>query len=254
MIIRKSPREVNHMRRAGQITGSILLELKSKLTAGMTTLEIDTMAEKLIEGHKVLPAFKGYQGYKHSVCISLNDEVVHGIPSAERRLKEGDIVSLDFGVIYNGFYGDSAFTMAIGKVSEKTQKLLQVTEESLYKAIDQMQEGNHLHDISHAVQSHVESQGFSVVKQFVGHGIGQALHEEPPVPNYGEPQTGPVLKEGMVLAVEPMVNMGGEEVLVLDDGWTAVTKDHSLSAHFEHTIAILKNGPEILTKIGGKNA
>ena len=250
MIILKSSREIDKMRRAGAVVGTILKELQSYVKPAMTTLDIDYMAEKMIKKFQVKSAFKGYKGYRHCICTSVNEEVVHGVPSKDKVLKEGDILSMDFGVVYDGYYGDSALTMSIGDIPMETRKLLQVTEESLYKGIEQIKVNNHVHDISYAVQSHVEKHGFSVVREFVGHGIGQALHEDPPVPNYGEPHTGAVLKVGMVLAVEPMVNMGKAGVQILDDGWTATTVDNSLSAHYEHTIAILSDGPEILTHIG----
>jgi methionyl aminopeptidase len=249
MIVLKSAREIEKMKKSGQIVARILQQLKAKVRPGVTTLELDQLAEKLIKENNVLPAFKGYKGFKHCICASVNQEVVHGIPSEKRVLQEGDLFSADFGVIYEGYYGDSAFTVAVGKINSEYQKLVKVTEESLYKGIDQIKIGNHLSDISHAVQTHVEKHGFSVVREFVGHGIGQALHEDPPIPNYGEPHQGPVLKEGMVLAVEPMVNIGRPSVTILDDGWTAVTTDGSMSAHFEHTIAVTANGPDILTKL-----
>jgi len=254
MIIIKSPREIEKMRHAGTIVASILQSIKSAVKPGMSTLDIDKKAEKLIRKFEVKAAFKGYRGFKHCICTSLNDEVVHGIPSAKRILKEGDIISLDFGVIYDGYYGDSAITIPVGDISAEAKKLIEVTEEALKRGISAMTVKNHLHDISSTIQEYVESAGFSVVRDFVGHGIGQSLHEDPPVPNYGEKDTGVLLKEGMVLALEPMVNVGRPEVHVLDDGWTAVTKDNKLSAHFEHTIAIGPNGPEVLTSKGEANA
>ncbi len=216
---------------------------------GVTTGEIDKYAEKRIKDLGALPAFKGYNGFPGCVCISLNDEVVHGIPSPKRVLKDGDIVGLDFGVIYQGWYGDSARTAVVGKVKPEIQKLVDVTRESLYKGIEQCHEGNRVFDIGHAVQNYVEGFGFSVVREFVGHGIGRALHEDPQIPNYGPKGKGLLLKVGMVLAIEPMINAGGHEVKVLSDGWTAVTVDKSFSAHFEHTVAITPKGPEILTVI-----
>jgi len=248
MVILKSQREIEKMRHAGRIVAEILAALKNIAKPGMTTLDLNRHSEQLIKKRGVISSFKGYKGYKHALCTSLNDEVVHGIPSKKRVLKEGDILSLDFGVIYEGYHGDSAITFPIGEVGSKVKKLLKVTEASLYKGIEKMTTKNRLFDISHAVQSYVEKNGFSVVRQFVGHGIGQALHEDPPVPNFGDPDEGFKLKVGMVFAIEPMVNMGEPEVRVLEDGWTAVSVDRSLTAHYEHTVAILSDGPEILTK------
>lgn len=252
MITLKSAREIEVLRRANVIVAEILEELKKKVAPGVTTLELDSLAEELTYKKKALPAFKGYQMagrvYPRSLCVSVNEEIVHGIPG-ERALKEGDVVGLDFGVIYEGFYGDSAFTVGVGQVSEEAARLMQVTEESLYRGIEQLVEGRRLGDLSSAVQSTVEDAGFSVVRAFVGHGIGKRLHEDPPVPNYGEPDRGLRIKEGMVLAIEPMVNAGGWDVRMKEDGWTAVTADGSLSAHFEHSVAITKNGPYILSKL-----
>jgi len=252
MIFLKSAREIEIMRRANAIVAEILEELKEKIAPGVRTAELDALAEELTYRKKAHPAFKGYsmagRVYPRTLCTSINEEIVHGIPS-ERALKEGDIIGLDFGVIYEGFYGDSAVTVGVGKVSEKAERLMQVAEEALYKGIDQLQEGKRLGDLAWAIQNTVESAGFSVVRAFVGHGIGKKLHEEPPVPNYGEPDRGLRLKEGMVLAIEPMVNAGGYEVEIKEDGWTAVTRDGSLSTHFEHSVAITKNGPYILSKI-----
>ncbi len=252
MIFLKSAREIEIMRRANAIVAEILEELKEKIAPGVRTAELDALAEELTYRKKARPAFKGYtmagRVYPRTLCTSINEEIVHGIPS-ERALKEGDIIGLDFGVIYEGFYGDSAVTVGVGKVSEKAERLMQVAEEALYKGIDQLQDGKRLGDLAWAIQNTVESAGFSVVRAFVGHGIGKKLHEEPPVPNYGEPDRGLRLKEGMVLAIEPMVNAGGYEVEIKEDGWTAVTRDGSLSTHFEHSVAITKNGPYILSKI-----
>jgi methionyl aminopeptidase len=247
MITLKSTRELDLMRKAGAITAQILQEMCDMAKPGVTTGEIDKFAEKRIKDLGVTPAFKGYHGFPACVCISVNDEVVHGIPSPKRVLKDGDIVGFDFGVIYQGWYGDSARTVAIGSIDPKVQKLLDVTRESLLKGIEQCREGNRVFDIGHAVQNYVEGLGFSVVREFVGHGIGRALHEDPQIPNYGPKGKGTLLKVGMVLAIEPMINAGSPEVKVLPDGWTAVTVDHSLSAHFEHTVAITPQGPEILT-------
>jgi methionyl aminopeptidase len=249
MISLKSIQELNLMRKAGGITAQILEEMVEMAKPGISTGELDQYAERRIKELGAKPAFKGYHGFPASVCISLNDEVVHGIPSPKRVLKDGDIVSLDFGVIYQGWFGDSARTVAVGNVKPEVQKLVDTTRESLYKGIEQCREGNRVFDIGHAVQNYVEGFGFSVVREFVGHGIGRALHEDPQVPNYGPKGKGLQLKVGMVLAIEPMINAGSHEVKVLSDGWTAVTVDRSLSAHFEHTVAITPKGPEILTVI-----
>ncbi len=249
MISLKSERELNLMRKAGAIVAQILDEMSDMTKPGITTGELDRFAEVRCKELKSIPAFKGYHGFPASVCISINDEVVHGIPSQKRALKEGDIVGLDFGVIYEGWFGDSARTLPVGKISAHAQKLINATRESLNKGIEQCWEGNRVFDIGHAVQNYVEGFGYSVVREFVGHGIGRALHEEPQVPNYGPKGKGLQLKVGMVLAIEPMVNAGSHEVRVLEDRWTAVTKDRSLSAHFEHTVAITSKGPEILTKV-----
>lgn len=235
------------MRRAGQATARILKAVSEAIRPGATTLELDEIAEKMCVDSGIKPAFKGYHGYPKSLCVSVNEQVVHGIPSAERVLEAGDIVSLDFGVIVDGYYGDSAVTIPVGKISPKAKELLDVTRECLLEGIRAAAVGNHLFDISYAIQNYVEARGFSVVREFVGHGIGRSLHEEPQVPNYGPKGKGVALKEGMVLAIEPMINAGGHAVRVESDGWTAVTADGSLSAHFEHTVAITKDGPEILT-------
>ena len=243
----KSAKELGLMREAGAIVAATLEVLSQAAQPGVTTLELDKIAADQLKKKGAKPAFLGYHGFPGCLCVSINKEVVHGIPSAKRKLAEGDIVGLDFGCIVGGFYGDSARTVAVGKIPASTQKLLEVTRESLMMGIDQMKPGNRLGDVSSAVQKHVEANGFSVVRDFVGHGIGRALHEDPPVPNFGKPGTGMRLQPGLVLAIEPMVNAGGPEVETLSDGWTAVTKDGSLSAHFEHTIAVTENGPEILT-------
>ncbi|MFQ5579824.1 MAG: type I methionyl aminopeptidase [Nitrospiria bacterium] len=248
MIILKSKEEVAKMTSACRIVAESLEALNAYIEAGMTTRELDSFVEQRIRERGGIPAFKGYRDYPATLCISVNEEVVHGIPS-DREIKEGDIVGMDLGAIYDGFYGDSAITVPVGEVDEKVERLIRVTRESLYAGIDQMVEGGRLSDISHAVQTHVEAAGYSVVRDFVGHGIGRSLHEEPQVPNFGPKGRGPRLREGMVLAIEPMVNMGNSDVEVLEDCWTAVTSDGSLSAHFEHTIAITKEGPEILTKV-----
>jgi methionyl aminopeptidase len=235
------------MREAGRLVGEVLTELASKVAPGISTAELDELAEKRIARAGATPAFKGYHGYPATICASINDEVIHGIPSGRRVLVEGDIISLDVGAALDGYYGDSAITLPVGRVSEEAAELLRVTEEALLKAIEQVRPGRRLSDISHAVQHHVEAHGFSIVREFVGHGIGQQMHEEPQVPNYGEPGHGPRLSEGMVLAIEPMVNAGRAAVKVLADGWTAVTKDGSLSAHFEHTVAVTETGCRVLT-------
>ncbi len=249
MILLKSPRELQHMRAAGRILTEVKERLKALVKAGVSTKEIDDDVEAFILSRGARSAFKGYRGYPSTVCTSINDEVVHGIPSAKRKLKEGDIIGLDLGCIVEGYYADCAITLAVGPVSPRVQELLDVTRESLDKAIVQCRAGNRLGDISHAVQSHVESHGFAVVRAFVGHGIGKQLHEEPQVPNFGEAGRGPLLKAGMVLAIEPMVTMGSWEVRLLEDHWTAVTADGSLAAHFEDTIAITDDGPEVLTRL-----
>ncbi len=252
MIFIKSAREIEIMRRANMIVAEILEELKGAVVPGVTTLDLDALAEELTYKKNVKPAFKGYavagRVYPFSLCTSVNEEVVHGMPS-NRVLKEGDIVGMDFGVIHEGFYGDAAITVGVGPVSEVAQRLMEVTRESLYHGIVKLQEGNRLGDLSSAIQQMVEDAGFSVVREFVGHGIGKKLHEEPPIPNFGESGRGPRLMEGMVLAIEPMVNAGVSAVELKEDGWTAVTKDRSLAAHFEHSVAITKNGPDILSRL-----
>jgi methionyl aminopeptidase len=249
MIILKTPEEIQIMERASKLVAETLEALKREVRPGITTEDLDRIAEEFIRARGGRPAFKGYRNYPKTLCASVNDQVVHGIPS-KRVLKQGDIVGLDLGAIVEGFYGDSAVTVPVGTVHPKVANLLQVTEEALYAGIARAVVGNRLSDISHAVQLHAEAAGFSVVTDFVGHGIGRQLHEEPQVPNYGKPGQGPRLQVGMVLAIEPMVNMGESAVRVLDDRWTAVTRDGSLSAHFEHTIAIQPSGPSrILTKL-----
>jgi methionyl aminopeptidase len=251
MIILKSKEEVGKIESAGRIVAEVLMELKEKVKPGMTTLDLDQIAEAGIRKRGGKPAFKGYRGFPGSLCASVNEEIVHGIPSSKKTLREGDIVGLDLGAIVDGYYGDAAVTVAVGHIRPEVQRLVRVTEESLYRGIEKMRPGNRLSDISHAVQSHVEEAGYSVVKEFVGHGIGQSLHEEPQLPNFGKPGQGPRLRSGMVLAIEPMVNMGKDGVRVLEDHWTAVTIDGSLSAHFEHTVAITDQGPVILTSNNG---
>ena len=242
----KSSNEVDILRKAGKILSSIVLQLQSSLTSGMTTKDIDIQAEELIRKNKVSAAFKGYRGFPGVACISVNEGVVHGIPD-KRVIKDGDIVSLDIGIIYDGYYSDTAVTIPIGEIPAEVKRLLEVTQASLFRGIEQARVGSRLSDISFAVQSFVEMHGFSVVRDFVGHGIGRQLHEDPEIPNYGRPGQGPILQEGMVLAIEPMVNMGGHRTRTLRDGWTVVTEDGKPSAHFEHTIAIMSGGPEILT-------
>ena len=247
MIVCRSAAELARMQAAGRLVGEVLAELASLIAPGVTTADLDAAAEKRIRQAGATPAFKGYHGYPATICSSINEEVIHGIPSGRRVLNEGDIVSLDVGASLDGYFGDSAITVPVGAVSEEAAALLRVTEESLYKAIECVKPGARISDIGHAVQRHVEAYGFSVVREFVGHGIGEQMHEEPQVPNYGEPGRGPRLEEGMVLAIEPMVNAGRPAVKVLADGWTAVTRDGSLSAHFEHTVAVTKCDPWILT-------
>lgn len=252
MISLKSAREIEVMRRANIIVAEILQELKQRVAPGVTTLELDALAEELTLKKKATPAFKGYtvagRVFPLSLCASINEEIVHGIPGP-RALREGDIIGLDFGVIFNGFYGDSALTVGVGRVSDDARRLVEVTERALYNGIEQLHEGKRLGDLGFTVQQTAESAGFSVVRAFVGHGIGKKLHEEPPVPNFGAPDRGLRLKEGMVLAIEPMINAGGSEVEIKEDGWTAVTKDGSWAAHFEHSVAITKNGPYILSQL-----
>ena len=247
MIVCRSAAELEQMREAGRLVGEVLTELAAAVAPGVSTADLDALAEKRIRQAGATPAFLGYHGYPATICASVNDEVIHGIPSGRRLLNEGDVISIDVGAALNGYYGDSAVTLPVGKISEGAATLLRVTEESLYKAIDAARPGNRVSDIGHAVQKHVEAYGFSVVREFVGHGIGQKMHEEPQVPNYGQPGHGPRLAEGMVVAIEPMVNAGAANVKVLADGWTAVTKDGSLSAHFEHTVAVTAGAPWILT-------
>ncbi len=249
MIVLKSTRELGRMRAAGRILAEVKERLRRIVKPGVSTQEIDADVEAFIVSRGAQSAFKGYRGYPATVCTSINEEIVHGIPSPKRKLREGDIIGLDLGCMVEGYYADCAITLAAGPVPPRVQELLDVTRESLDKAIVQSRAGNRLGDISHAVQSHCESHGFGVVRAFVGHGIGKQLHEEPQVPNFGEAGRGPVLKPGMVLAIEPMVTMGSWEVRVLEDGWTAVTADGSWAAHFEDTIAITDDGPEVLTRL-----
>ena len=248
MIIIKSRSEIEKMRVACQIVAGALEGLRDKVKPGVTTAELDRYAEEYIRKQGALPAFKGYLGYPNSLCASVNEVVVHGIPS-KRVLKEGEIIGLDLGALVGGFYGDAALTLPVGEVSDELRRLMEVTEACLMRAIERAVPGNRVSDISNAVQTHAESNGYSVVRDFVGHGIGRKLHEDPQVPNFGPVGQGPRLKAGMTLAIEPMINMGVSHTVVLEDGWTAVTLDRKPSAHFEHTVAITDNGPEILTRL-----
>jgi len=248
MITRRSESELQRMHQANMLVVQVLDELTEALEPGITTADLDRMAERSIRQAGAEPAFKGYRGFPATLCVSINDEVVHGIPSPKRVIREGDLVSLDLGTIVEGFYGDGAVTVPVGEISESLRKLIEVTEVALYKGIEAMKVGNRVSDIGHAVQSYVESQGFSVVRDFVGHGIGTALHEDPQVPNYGDPGKGPRLLPGMALAIEPMVNLGGHFVKTLSDNWTVVTMDGSLSAHFERSVAVTEDGPWVLSR------
>jgi methionyl aminopeptidase len=247
VIILKSSREIELIHAGGRILAEALEMLRDLVKPGVSTKEIDFEIEDLIRKRGARPAFKGYRGFPATVCVSINEEVVHGIPSPHRRLKEGDIVGLDLGCIVDGYYADTAITLPVGEIPPPVQRLLDVTRESLDEGIARARPGNRLGDISHAIQRHVEGHGLAVVRAFVGHGIGVALHEDPQIPNFGEPGRGPLLKAGMCFAIEPMVTMGTWDVRILDDGWTAVTTDRSFAAHFEHTVAITEGDPEILT-------
>jgi methionyl aminopeptidase len=248
MIILKSPEEIEKIAQACLIVAKALDYLKELVLPGVSTNILEESADAYIRSHNAVPAFKGYRGYPASICTSVNNEVIHGIPS-DRVLEEGDVIGIDLGVYKDGFYGDAAFTFGVGNIAPEAERLLRVTEESLYRGIENAKKNNRVSDISFAVQKHIESNGFSVVRAFVGHGIGRSLHEDPQVPNFGQPGRGPRLNPGMTIAIEPMVNAGGHEVMVLDDGWTAVTLDGTLSAHFEHTILVTEDQPRILTKI-----
>lgn len=247
MIICKTPREIEIMREAGRIVALTHQELRKHISPGVTTKELDVIAEDYIRSHDAIPSFKGYNGFSGSICASVNNELVHGIPGG-RILVEGDIISIDIGAKFNGYHGDSAWTYPVGKIDDETQRLLDVTEESLFKGLNEAKPGERLSNISHAIQKHVEANDFSIVREYVGHGVGQDLHEDPQIPHYGPPNKGPRLKPGMVLAVEPMVNAGSRYVKTLADDWTVVTIDGKVCAHFEHTIAITETGFEILTK------
>jgi methionyl aminopeptidase len=251
MIIGKSKRELEKMRAAGQLAGLVLQELRNLVAVGVSTLEIDRAAEKMITDAGALPTFKGYHGFPYSICASVNEQVVHGFPS-DYKLKDGDIFSIDCGATLEGFVGDTATTVPVGTVSEETLDLVRVTEECLERAIQECRPGKHLGDIGAAVQQHAEGRGYSVVRDYVGHGIGRRMHEDPQIPNYGKPGQGPKIKAGYVFAVEPMINLGTHHTKVLADGWTVVTLDGKPSAHVEHTIAITEEGPEVLTRVGSK--
>ncbi|MCL4465654.1 MAG: type I methionyl aminopeptidase [Chloroflexi bacterium] len=246
-IIIKTAEELAAMREAGRIVAVTLAALREAVKPGVTTAQLDVIAEEMAHRQGAVPSFKGYRGYPASLCASLNQEVVHGIPNPRRVLHEGDIISLDYGVIYKGLQGDGAITVPVGKVSDLARRLMDVTQHALGEGIAQVRPNNRLSDIGHAIQAYVEGEGFSVVRQYVGHGIGRSMHEEPNVPNFGVAGRGPLLKPGMVFALEPMVNVGTYETAVLEDGWTVVTEDGSLSAHFEHTVAVTADGPVVLT-------
>jgi methionyl aminopeptidase len=248
MIIGKSQKEIDKMRASGQLVGRVLQELRAMVAPGITTLEVDRAAEKMIRDGGALPTFKGYNGFPFSICASVNEQVVHGFPS-QYELKEGDIFSIDVGATLDGFVGDTATTVPVGRVSEDRLRLIRVTEECLQLAIEQCRAGNHLGDIGFAVQSYAEAEGYSIVRDYVGHGIGRQMHEDPQIPNYGKPGKGPKIKKGYVFALEPMVNMGSLHTRTLKDGWTVVTVDGQPSAHFEHTVAITDEGPEVLTRV-----
>ena len=248
MVILKSKDEIEKIRKACRVVAMVLSELETQVKPGKTTLELDQSAEKMILKLGAKPAFKGYRGFPATLCASINDEVVHGIPSQQRVLKEGDIIGLDLGAIVDGYYGDAAITVSVGSVPDEIQRLISVTKESLSLGIQQVEAGKRISDISHAIQAHVEKAGFSVVTDFVGHGIGRNLHEDPQIPNFGKPGQGLRLKPGMTLAIEPMVNMGTGAVQILEDNWTAVTQDGKLSAHFEHTVLVGDGAAEILTE------
>ncbi|MBX3279431.1 MAG: type I methionyl aminopeptidase [Acidobacteria bacterium] len=246
MVIRKSRQELEKMRRAGLIVGETLTALRQMVAPGVTTQDLDSEAERRIRAAGATPTFKGYHGYPASICASVNDEVVHGIPSG-RKLQDGDLIKIDCGATLDGYVGDAAISVLVGRVSPEVQALVKATQESLFRAMEKMRVGNRLFDVSYAVQEYVEERGYSVVREYCGHGVGRRMHEEPQVPNYGRPGTGPVLKEGWVLAIEPMVNLGRHQVKVDSDGWTVRTRDGSFSSHWEHTIAVTENGPVVLT-------
>jgi len=253
MIIYKSEEEISAIRRSNRIVADILAELREMVKPGIQTKDLDKFAESKARSLGAIPAFKGYRGFPASLCVSINEEIVHGIPSS-RILCEGDIVSLDFGVIFDGYYGDAAVTYPVGEVSRIAKNLIAAAEKSFYEGLKQLKVGRRISDVSSAIQAHVESQGFSVIRAFVGHGIGMSLHEEPQIPNFGTPGHGPKIKEGMVLAIEPMISVGDWNVEILEDEWTAITRDKSLSAHFEHTVAVKMNSVEILSQLDQEEA
>ncbi|MEW6683420.1 MAG: type I methionyl aminopeptidase [Nitrospirota bacterium] len=248
MIILKTPQEIELIAQASRVVASTIAFLRERVKPGVTTAELDRWAEDFIVREGARPAFKGYRGFPATLCTSVNEEVVHGIPSPQKRLEEGDIIGVDVGAIVEGYHGDAAVTLPVGQISEEAARLIRVTEDALDAGLAQVNVGNRLSDVSHAIQSVAEREGYSVVTDFVGHGIGRSLHEDPQVPNFGKPGEGPRLKQGLVLAIEPMVNVGGSEVEVLADRWTVVTRDRKLSAHFEHTIALTAEGPKVLTR------
>jgi methionyl aminopeptidase len=253
MITLRTKAEIEKIRQAGRIVAEVLQDLRRMAVPGVTTRELDRYAEAKIRSKGAVPTFKGYRGFPASICTSINDEVVHGIPS-DRKLREGDILGIDCGATLHGYVGDAAITVAVGEVPEEVRRLIAAAEEALYVAIKQARVGNRLHDVSHAVQAHAESRGYSVVRDYCGHGVGTRMHEDPQVPNFGKPGTGPKLRSGLVLAIEPMLNVGSHEVEVAEDGWTVMTADGELSAHFEHTIAVTEAGPFVLTLLNSGGA
>jgi methionyl aminopeptidase len=252
MIVFKSEKEIDAIRKSSRIVAQVLADLRRMIEPGITTKDLDAIAEKRAREMGAVPAFKGYRDYPSSLCTSINEEIIHGIPSS-RKLKDGDILSLDFGVIYDGYFGDAAVTYPVGESSPEAKRLIDAAEMAFFKGFEKIREGNRISDISHAIQNSVEEQGFSVIRAFVGHGIGMSLHEEPQIPNFGPPGRGPKMKKGLVLAIEPMIAAGDWNVEIKDDNWTAVTKDRSLSAHYEHTVALTNQGPEILSLVEEEN-
>ena len=246
MIVLKSDKEIEAIRKSSRIVAKVLADLRNMVEPGMTTKDLDIFAEKKAREMGAIPAFKGYRGYPASLCTSVNEEIIHGIPSS-RKLREGDILGLDFGVVYDGYYGDAAVTYPVGEISPEAKRLIEAAEKAFFQGFAKMKEGNRISDISHAIQNSAEAQGFSVIRAFVGHGIGISLHEEPQIPNFGPPGRGPKIKKGLVVAIEPMIAAGDWSIEIKDDNWTAVTKDKSLSSHFEHTIALTQGGAEILS-------
>ncbi len=246
MIVLKSEKEIVSIRKSSRIVAQVLADLRNMVEPGITTKDLDAFAEKKAREMGAIPAFKGYRGYPASLCTSINEEIIHGIPSS-RKLQEGDILGLDFGVVYDGYYGDAAVTYPIGTVNLEANRLIEAAEKAFFKGFEKIQEGYRISDISHAIQNSVEAQGFSVIRAYVGHGIGTSLHEEPQIPNFGPPGQGPKIKRGLVLAIEPMIAAGDWNVEIKDDNWTAITKDRSLSAHYEHTVAFTQRGAEILS-------